>query len=286
VISLNDAASKWMTASYPPGEILFVRSLSLIAVILLSALPTRNFRALWPVNVKAHLPRAGFYLGSSILFLMSLKLLALPVAVAISLASPLIVTAFAGAMLEETVDWRHWTAVVAGLVGVLLVTNPFDSEWGWGVVVAIAASLCIALKDIATRKLTSIESTSSIMLFSVLLLAAAGLCTAPFGWTWPTNTHMVMFVFIGLTFGLAQLLTIQAYKTAEAAIVAPMQYSMLVWSMLLGFAFWGDVPTVYSLLGSAAIVGSSAYILLTSGMPRAQQRSETKIRPQRRTLPP
>jgi drug/metabolite transporter (DMT)-like permease len=160
---------------------------------------------------------------------------------------------------------------------VLLVTNPFDSEWGWGVVVAVAASLCIALKDIATRKLTSIESTSSIMLFSVLLLAAAGLCTAPFGWTWPTNTHMVMFVFIGLTFGLAQLLTIQAYKTAEAAIVA---------SMLLGFAFWGDVPTVYSLLGSAAIVGSSAYILLTSGMPRAQQRSETKIRPQRRTLPP
>jgi drug/metabolite transporter (DMT)-like permease len=276
LFSLNDAASKWMTSTYPAGEIIFVRSLSLIAVLLLSGLGARTFDRLHPSSLRNHVARGVFYVLSALCFVVSLKLLSLPVAVAVALASPLIVTALAGWMLGERVDWRHWSAVVVGLLGVALVTDPFASDWTWGVLVAFAGAIFGALKDIATRKMSSSETTSSILFFGVVLLAAASLSTAPFGWKWPTHWHLMVFAFVGLTLGLAQHLLIEAFRLCEASVVSPIQYSMLVWSMLFGYAFWGDVPSAYSLVGSCAIVASSAYIMLTAGASRSPE-LDTKV---------
>jgi len=276
LFSLNDAASKWMAASYPPGEIVFVRSLSLIAVLLVSSIGMRRLHMLRPKKLKNHIARGVFYVLAALCFVMSLKLLSLPVAVAVSLASPLILTALAGSTLGEKVDGRHWCAVVAGLLGVVVVTDPFADPWGWGVVVALAGAFFGALKDMETRKVSSHETTTSILFFGAVLLALTSLCTAPFGWTWPTHWHLVVFAFVGLTLGAGQHFLIEAFKHCEASVVSPIQYSMLVWSMLFGFAFWGDIPSAYSLLGSAAIVGSSAYIMLTPGAPRPPER-DTKV---------
>jgi len=113
----------------------------------------------------------------------------------------------------------------------------------------------------------------------MVLLAAAGLCTAPFGWTWPAPMHLAAFALFGVSFGAAHYLIIEAFRSAEAAIVSPIQYSMLAWSSLLGFTFWGNVPSIPSLLGSLTIAGSTAYVMLWRKRDALQRSKELIGRP-------
>ena len=262
LITVNDAFSKWISLTYPPGEILFVRSIVVLLVILVVCTKYGGLGQVRPRDLASHLPRATYFVLTSASFLLSLTLLDLAVAVAVALASPLILAALAKPMLGEKVDFRHAAAIIVGLAGVVLVTDPFNSEWNWGVLAALAAATAGALRDVATRRATKEHSTASMLFVNVLVLTFASALTSPFGWIWPTMKDMLLFSGMALSFALCHYLVIEALRAAEATVVVPMQYSMLVWSMLLGFLFWGAVPTTWSIAGSIAIVASSLYVTI------------------------
>ena len=262
LITLNDAFGKWLSSTYPPGEILFVRSIGVLAVVVAACIRGGSLSSLRPKDLPGHLPRATYFVLTSASFLLSLTLLDLPVAVAVALASPLILAALAKPMLGETVGLRHAAAIVVGMAGVILVTDPFNSRWGWGVLAALAAATAGALRDIATRRAAQSHSTASMLFVNVSLLAVVSALTAPFGWVWPAAGDALLFMVMAISFALSLYLAIEALKAAEATVVAPMQYSMLVWSILVGYVFWGVVPTHWSVMGSVAIVASSLYVTL------------------------
>lgn len=234
LLTLNDATAKWLTTSYPVGEVVFFRGV--VAVMLIVGFGWRHagLSALRPRNLNGQLYRALLFVVSTFLFTLSIKLMPLPVVTAITFASPVIITALAPTMLKERVGWRRWTAVSVGFCGVLLVVDPLGSTIGWVAILPLACALAAAIRDITTRQLALTESTYSILFITAFVAAGVGLCTFPLGgWSWPSWLDLALFAFLGLSQVSAHALQVSAFRVAEATLLAPFKYSSLVWSLAL-----------------------------------------------------
>jgi len=260
LLTLYDAGTKWLTTDYPVGEIMFIRSAVAVVLIACVALRYGGAEALRIYDLKGQLVRASLFVLSSFLIVLSLKLLTLPVVTALTFAAPIFITALAGPLLGEHVGRRRWAAVCLGFVGVFLIVNPLEEEWRWTALVPLGTALVIGLRDVTTRQITARESTLSVLFMTALATAAAGLCTLPFGWTWPGLSDLALFILLGLAQGAAHYLQIDAFRMAEATVLAPFRYSMIVWSVLLGFVIWGDMPSLTMFAGVAIVAASGIYI--------------------------
>lgn len=260
LLTLYDAGTKWLTADYPVGQIMFIRSTVAVLLIVAVASLSGGARALRVRDLKGQLIRAALFMLSSFLIVVSLKLMALPVVTAVTFVAPIFVTALAGPLLGERVGGRRWAAVSLGFIGVFLIVDPLGEAWGWTALIPLAAAFATGLRDIVTRQITGRESTLSVLFMMALVTAAAGLCTLPLGWTWPSLPDLALFVALGLAQGAAHYLQIDAFRMAEATVLAPFRYSMLVWSVLLGFLIWGDTLSPSALTGVVIVVASGIYV--------------------------
>jgi drug/metabolite transporter (DMT)-like permease len=260
LLTLHDAGTKWLTADYPVGQIMFIRSA--VAVLLIGAVASRSggAKALRVRDFKGQLIRAALFMLSSFLIVISLKLMALPIVTAVIFVAPIFVTALAGPLLGEQVGWRRWSAVLLGFIGVFLIVDPLGETWRWTALIPLAAALATGLRDIVTRQITGRESTLSVLFMMALVTAVAGLFTMPLGWAWPSLPDLALFVALGLAQGAAHYLQIDAFRMAEATVLAPFRYSMLIWSVLLGFLIWGDTLSLGASVGVAIVGGSGLYI--------------------------
>lgn len=261
LITLNDAAMKWLTAGYPTGELMFIRGAFMFLPILLltwraAGRPTAAVR-----NWSGQLLRAATVVGSTILFLTGLRYLPLADMTAMAFAGPLFVTALATPLLGERVGWRRWTAVLVGFAGVVVMARPSGSGIAWAAVFPLGAALCGALRDILTRRLSATESSLSILVVTTGVVALAGLATLPFGWRVPTPFDLGLMALSGIVLGAAHYLIIESLRLAQAALVVPFKYSSLLWAVGLGLLVWGHVPDAGMVLGAALVVASGLYIL-------------------------
>ena len=223
------------------------------------------------------------------MFLSFAALARLPLvdATAISFAAPLVTVALAALILKERVRAYRWSAVVIGFFGVIVMLTPYldlgdavATGPAIGALIALAAAFCNSGTAIQTRRLTVTETTSAIVFYFSSFCALAGLLTLPFAWHPPTELEFVKLVAIGVLAGVAHILLTEGYRFAPASLLAPFEYTAMVWAFVLGYAMFGEMPTPAVLLGAAIIAASGLFVIwrehrLGLERPRARVKART-----------
>jgi drug/metabolite transporter (DMT)-like permease len=271
--AVMSALIRYLGVRYPIGEVVFYRSAFAIVPVVLVYFWRGELMA--TVRTERPLGQAGRGALSIVGMFCNFGALArLPLieANAISFTSPLISVALAALLLKERVRIYRWSAVTIGFVGVLVVLAPHFSGDELtiamasaasvaGLGYAIAGSITNAGTVIQTRHLTKSESTSSIVFYFSLICALAGLVTWPFGWLTPTGTEFAVLAAIGFLGGTAHIFLTESYRYASASVVAPFDYTSMIWALLLGYAMFGETPTVMIVLGSAIIAAAGLFVI-------------------------
>ena len=269
LLVLSDASAKWLADSYPVTEVVVLRCLFIVALLFVIGVRRRSLRI---VNRRGHALRALFAVSSSFLFVHGLVYLPLAEATAGAFAGPLFLTALAGPLLAEKVGARRWLAVLVGFAGVLLMLRPGAEGMNWMILFPVCAACMGALRDIVTRHISATDNATSILLTANLATAVAGAFFAS-TWTMPEPLHIAVLALSGMLVGAAHYLHIEAFRFAEAATVAPFRYSSIVWGVLFGFAFFGQLPGVWVVAGATLVVLSGLYIMHRERVRRREARS-------------
>ena len=291
---------KTLNSAIPTGEVIFARSFFAILPILgyicwriwrersgVRLLP--GIRAAlhtdWPFRHVRRGVVGCVAMGSSF---FALSLLPLSEAITIGYAAPLVTVLLAPLMLGEKVGIYRTTAVIAGFVGVLLVLSPhlFSSTADrgngalLGAFVALLGACCTALAMIQIRAMTKSESTMAITFYFAISSTMLGLLSLPFGWVLPEPLTIAKLVIIGIIGGVAQIFMTGSYRHAPTSLIAPFDYTSLMWAVALGYLVFGEVPAPVTLAGAAVIVASGLYVIYRErklGLERDKQRKAGAI---------
>ncbi|NIM28006.1 MAG: EamA family transporter [Gammaproteobacteria bacterium] len=261
LLTVNDAMVKWLTQSYPVGQVMSLRGVFVIAIIVASAVVRGRTAELRVSNWRLQLTRGVLMSASTFLFVTALALMPIADAIAIAFAGPVIATALAAVILKEPVGWRRWSAIAVGFAGVVVMLRPAPDLIRVVALVPLLAAVMGAFRDIVTRKMgTGGESTAAIMVVSTSVVTIAGLFSIPAGWAPLAVADLGLYLASAMLIALAQGLMIESLRLGEVALVAPFKYTSLVWAVLLGVMVWGDLPDSWTWIGSALVVGSGLYI--------------------------
>ena len=259
-LTTHNAGLKWLTAGYPVGEIMTLRALFAFLPILFIAWRAGGRSSLHIRNFQAQAARALCFASSAFLWLLGLRFLPLADAMAVSFASPILITALAPSVLGEHIGWRRWAAVLAGFCGVLLMISPSGEGIRLAIFLPLLAVVGAVGRDLITRRIASTESSVATLAFTTGTIGAVGLVTIPFGWIVPTPVDWLIIAGAGILYGTAHFLYIEALRLAEAALVIPFKYSSILWAALFGFFIWGDVPDTWVIAGTTLVIASGLYI--------------------------
>ncbi|MFN3937227.1 MAG: DMT family transporter [Gemmobacter sp.] len=262
VFASHDALIKALSARYSVIQIVFC--IALFGCPLLLAMLARDPapETLRPRHPRLMLLRAATVAGSFLFGFYAFSVLPMAQVYAILFATPLLVTLFAVPVLGEPVGPRRILAVIAGFAGVLIVLRPGAEPIAPGHVAALAAAVCGAVTSVVARKVGGTERPAVLMLYGMagnfVLMGLA----IPFVYVPMPGPDMAVMIAIALLGFLAMRLIIAAYRLAEAAIVAPMQYSQILWAVFFGAMFFDEWPDAATFGGAAVVIGSGLYIVL------------------------
>jgi drug/metabolite transporter (DMT)-like permease len=200
-------------------------------------------------------------------------------AVSLTFTAPLFLTALSWPILRERVGRERWIAVTVGFAGVLIMAHPSDARNWVGMFNAILCALCNAVGTLTVRGLTRTESTASIVFYTALFMTLMALPVLPFFWLTPSLLDFLLFCSIGMIGGISQYWTTQALYYAPAAAVSPFNYTALVWSSIIGFAVWSELPTVPMVIGSAVVTLTGLYLLRHEAFRRSPPHRAPSRRP-------
>ena len=258
-LTANDGVTKWLVPHYPVGQILCVQAL-IIAALVAGWIRIRGEPVFQFNNWQGHLARGLLYVVGSFAFVNALRFLPLGEVVAIAFAGPLFLTLFGKLFLGERVGPHRLLAVVFGFVGVLIMMRP-STSMHWAIFLPLIVAIADALRDIVTRRTTVGESSQRIVLSTACVLALSGAVTSVSGdWKWVELPHLIWFFISGCVFVIAHYFLIEAYRHAQTVVVAPVRYLQLLWSVLAGWLFWGEVPDQAVFVGAAFILAAGLYI--------------------------
>ena len=261
MLTCSDAATKWLGADYPAGEIICLRAVFSLLPILLMVGISGGFETLRIVDGKGQAWRAFYFATGSSLIAISMIVLPIADAAAILYAGPLMITALAVPLLKERVGWRRWTAIAIGFGGVVIMLRPTPSAIQWLGPLPLAAAFFSSMRDNWARRLSKSESATSMMFWSALATIALGGVTLPFAWVTPTALDLALTTASGIFIGVAHYFMIEAYRISEAAVVAPFKYSGIIWAVFFGYVIWGDIPDAFIITGGVLVIASGLYIL-------------------------
>lgn len=262
MFALMDAGLKLLSAHYPPLQVAALRGLSslpLVTVWVLATVPARSLlRVHWPL----HLLRGALGVAMMAGFVYGLRTMPLSTAYAITFVAPLLVTAMAGPLLKEKVGAARWTAIGIGLAGVLVILRPTGEGMltGGGLVILVAA-ICYALGAITVRMLAQRDSTQAMVFWFVVLLSLGAWLLALPTWKPLQPPHLWIIAGVGVSGSLAQVALTEAFRRGEASLIAPLEYTALLWGVLLDVALWSVLPDGVTWIGAGIIVASGLYLL-------------------------
>jgi len=279
------ALIKSTAGQVPPGQVVFFRSLFAIPVIVAWLAWRRELRTgLRTVQPMGHVWRGVVGTTAMGLGFAGLGYLPLPEVTAIGYAAPLLTVVFAAMFLGEEVRAFRISAVVLGLVGVLIVLSPrltalqddaVETAEALGAMLVLGGAVFAALAQVFVRKLVLTESTSAIVIWFSATATLLSLVTLPFGWVMPDGREVAILIAAGLLGGVGQILLTSGYREADASVVAPFEYVSMLFALGFGYFLFDEVPTATMLFGALLVVTAGILIIWREralGLERARQR--------------
>jgi drug/metabolite transporter (DMT)-like permease len=257
-----DAAMKQLSQHYSPLQVTSLRGFASLPFFLAAVAWSNRWRELKPVRWHLHIVRGLLAIATLGLFVYGIRTLSLSSAYAIFLCGPLLVTALSVPLLGESVDARRWIAIGIGLAGVFVMIRPTAADvFTWGALAVFAATVCYAIGAVMIRTLSRTESTLSIGFSFVFTIAiVAGALASP-QWSEIEPRHWLWIATLGLTGAIGQYFIIEAYRQAPAAVVAPFDYTALIWGALLDWTLWRTLPDTRMVLGGSVVVATGLYLI-------------------------
>ncbi|MEM6974477.1 MAG: DMT family transporter [Pseudomonadota bacterium] len=254
-----DSFAKDLGEHLPPMMVVWARYVSQSVLIAICLAPSlRRHLATRAPGQQAL--RGALLFTVTALFFSALAHLPLAEAIALVQLAPLMITALAALILRETVGPRRWVAVALGLMGALLIVRPGLGVFHPAALFAIAAAFCFALFQILTRILAGRDGVWTTMLWTSLVGAAMASAALPWVWVTPPVEALPGMVLIGLAGLIGHVIFVWAAAQVPASVLAPFNYSSLVWATLSGLVIFGEVPALLTLIGAGVIVGAGLYV--------------------------
>ncbi len=257
------ATVKWAGArGIPVFEIVLFRSVFAFVPLGVHIWLTTGPEVLRTKQPLAHLRRAGSGLLGMVCSFAALQHLPLTEATAIQFAAPLFMVAMSALLLGEAVGKHRWGAVLVGFVGVLIMVRPQPGHMNLlGAGLALASALGSAGAMVAIRQMSAVERGPTIVFYFTLAGVALGLAGSLFHWVTPDPLTLAVLIGGGLIGGVAQLFLTEAVRQAPIGVVAPFDYTQLIWATIIGLMVWGELPRSTTLVGAAVVTASGLYIL-------------------------
>lgn len=256
----------------PSGQLVFFRSffaiVPIIAYLVWKGELGVGLKTKHPIS---HLLRGLVGTGGMMTGFFALTQLPLAEAITISYATPLLIVVFSAVFYHEQVRLYRWSAVLIGLVGVIIIIWPRLTVFSGGIadmsgatlgaVSALVAAGFAATAMVLVRKLVETERSATIVLYFSVTSSVFGLATLPFGWVMPTTEQFALLIGAGIFGGIGQILLTESYRHADMSVVAPFEYASLILSVAIGYLIFRDTPTIEMLIGGAIVVGSGLFII-------------------------
>lgn len=263
---MQSAGLKEVSQRLDLWQVVFLRSAFLTLFILPAAMARGGIATQRPA---AHFGRAVIGLGGFMCMLYAIAHAPLADVTALTFTKQLFMVPLAIVLLGEAVGWRRWGAVLVGFLGVLVMVRPGDAAFDWALLAALGNGLLTAYVAIVLKQLARTERPETMVFyfgfFSTLLVAVpAGL-----NWSWPDAGDWAIIVAASLFGTFGQSFTVRGWAAGDASVMAPMGYVYLIHVALLGFFIFGEIPTLWTFLGSAVIIAATLYIALRESRARA-----------------
>ena len=255
MFALNDVMGKWLVATYSVGQVLLLRSIAALAV-LLPVMRRQKVPFAIPPQPGLHAVRITLSTLEVACFYWAVTYLPLADVMTYYLAGPIYVAAFAAFWLGERIDKPRIIAIGLGFVGVLIALRPSPATLSLPALIALAGSLFYSLLMITTRKLR--ETDDATLVFGQIF----GIIAAPLAWVTPGPLDLAGLFLLGIVSMAAHVCVNRSLKIAPASVVAPYQYTLIVWAIVLGYLAFGDVVGFWTLVGAAVICGAGLALIL------------------------
>ncbi|MDC9826026.1 DMT family transporter [Devosia sp. ZB163] len=274
----------------PAGQLVFFRSFFAVLPIIVYLI----WKGELGVGIKtrhplSHLMRGLVGTGGMMTGFFALTQLPLAEAITISYATPLLIVVFSAVFYHEQVRLYRWSAVLVGLVGVIVIIWPRLTVFSGGIadmsgatlgaISALVAAGFAATAMVLVRKLVETERSATIVLYFSVTSAALGLATIPFGWVMPTPEQFALLIGAGIFGGIGQILLTESYRHADMSVVAPFEYASLILSIAIGYVIFQDVPSVQMLIGGTIVVGSGLFIIYREHQLGLERKKASEVSP-------
>jgi len=255
---------KFLGRDIPAGQTIFVRGIISILILTLIAWSTEGLHLLKTRNWRSHALRS--LSGAVSMFCLFIAVTMIPLAdvTAITFTAPMFLTVLAMVFLGERIHRFRWTALGIGFLGVLITIGPhlsFAEGTSTGVLIALGNAVFSAIAMVFLRSMSSGEHAITITFYFSLTVMLCAALTALQGWPTPTPMQWLLIVLAGLLGVFGQLLMTYAYRYAEASTIAPIDYSNMILAVILGYAFFDEIPSLSVWIGAPLIVGAGLIIL-------------------------
>lgn len=261
VFASHDALIKALGGVYSVMQIIFFATLFSfvpMAVTILTDRTTGNFLPHHPWLV---LLRSALMVTAMSCAFYAFSVLPLAEVYSLLFSFPLIVTVLSIPILGEVVRAQRWAAVGVGLIGVLIVLRPGATDITLGHLAALTAAFCSAFASVLVRKIGNEERSAVLILYPMLLAIAVMSLAQPVVYQPPSLLHLAMMALVGVFSVIAQHLIILAYRAAPAGVIAPSQYSQIIWATIFGMVFFGERPDIWVAVGASIIIASGVYVV-------------------------
>ncbi|MEH6418112.1 DMT family transporter [Pseudomonas sp. CGJS7] len=262
MFAMMDALLKLLSEHYPPFQVATLRGMSSLPFVLVWALASVGLKPLLKVRWPLHLLRGVLGVGMMAAFVYGVNRLPLSTAYSIFFIAPLLITALSGPLLGERVGPRRWVAIGIGLLGVVVLLRP--SGQGMLSLAALAilgASTAYAVSAITVRMLSRTDSTQAMMLWLMAMITFGSGALAWSGWVPLRGEDVWLIVGLGVAGTIGQYAVTEAFRLGEASLIAPLEYTALIWGVILDLSLWGVLPDSVTWIGAAIIVASGLYLL-------------------------
>jgi len=247
-----------------PFEIAFLRNLFGVVALIPFFLRVGIYE-LRTSRLKVHIGRGIFHAASMIIWFWALTVIPLADATALSFMMPVFASIGAIIFMKEPSKIIRWVSIAIGFTGMLIILRPGFNEIGFGTWLVLSGTILVAISKLLTKKLSSTESSATIVAYMSITLTVVSFFPAIFVWTWPTVEMWLWLIVMGALGSLAHIIQTQSYKEGDVTLIEPAGFTRLIWAALIGFIIFNEQPLIWSWVGGAVIMVGVIFLIKKDG---------------------